>query len=662
MGFSRESKNMVFGIILLAALALTLYSEPVFSGKPLGLDALGHLSKVSYLKHFPTANWDMAWYAGAPFLDFYSPLFYYLVFLFPNVIFGANLMAWFSIALTSIGIFLLVYHYNRNFLAASISGILFLTVLNTSYYYVSVGNHPFVLAFWTIPFTLLFLEKSLKNKLFFLPYSIVFLASILSHIFITFCLVPLIALRFFIGEGISSSSFKKVLIFLIPPLFLSSFWLFPFLTHSSSYAGDDLGYIPAPEHLLGFGDYTIWGKASGEIGLAFFAFLAAFLAFLWSTNLKKNKMLIYFLASSFLFIALMWGILGKYNPTGIGVVRYIVPLSILICIFAGITLGSFNIERKKFFVLVIFLLLLLGIWVNYNLIRENYEHYSYNKKDNRYGFIQTFIEEESAPFSNNFTNYRFGTSKYVFSETLNFFYPGQSQTFGYYDQGILYPESLLLMGDSIWRSDDFNSTLFFLDWFGIKYFEVGGEDLQHRGKFKDSSLFAEIKTMVIADYSFTMYEYKKASPIVSLFRGNIVSRQSQNIEEIKSLASNNLNSMSIVQLITNENINISHNYTIKKFDVIRGSPDKVEVLSDEIQEGDIILFKEFYHSSWKAKESPSGKPLKIYRTSLDLMAVLPSQGTDKVTFYQVKTLPEILGIVVSLISLLFILLYINYIR
>jgi len=218
------------------------------------------------------------------------------------------------------------------------------------------------------------------------------------------------------------------------------------------------------------------------------------------------------------------------------------------------------------------------------------------------------------------------------------------------------------MGDSIWRSDDFNSTLFFLDWFGIKYFEVGGEDLQHRGKFKDSSLFAEIKTMVIADYSFTMYEYKKASPIVSLFRGNIVSRQSQNIEEIKSLASNNLNSMSIVQLITNENINISHNYTIKKFDVIRGSPDKVEVLSDEIQEGDIILFKEFYHSSWKAKESPSGKPLKIYRTSLDLMAVLPSQGTDKVTFYQVKTLPEILGIVVSLISLLFILLYINYIR
>ncbi|MDP3881931.1 MAG: hypothetical protein Q8Q31_03590 [Nanoarchaeota archaeon] len=656
MAWSKENNRILFGTGLLILIALILYAQAIFSGKPLGLDALGHLSKVSYLKQFPTANWDMAWYGGAPFLKFYSPLFYYLVFLFPNSILGANLIVFLSVVLTSVGIFLLVYNYNKNFIASLISGTLFLTVLNTSYYFIVVGNHPFVLAFWTVPFTILFLEKSLKNKLFLIPYCLVFLMSILSHIFITFCLIPTIALRLIIFEGINKRSLRNICIFIIPPIILSFFWLLPFLTHSSNYVGDDLGYIPSLDHLLGFGDYNIWGKAPGEIGIAFFVFIMSFIAFLWSDNLRKDKNSLYFLSVCGLFFLLMDGLLGKYNPTGIGAVRYVVLLSIFLCVFIGLTLGRIKFKNKLIF-FVLLVLIVLGLWANYKTINENYNNYSYNGPGSRYYFIQQVLENEKIPLSNNFTNYRFGTTRFVFSETLNFFYPAQSQTFGYYDQGILYPEVLFLMRDSIWRSDDLNSTLFFLDWFGIKYFEIGGEDLKHKSKFQDDYLFREVEKMRVADYPFTLYEYRRASPILSVLRTNVIAVETSNTESIKDLASTDRDSKNIVQLITQDNIDISNVYASLNYNVKRDHPDKLEIYSEEIEEGDIILFKEFYHTSWKAKELPSKRELKVYRTSLNSMAVLPSPETNKVIFYQSKNHIEVLGIVLSIISFISIVLW-----
>lgn len=652
-------KKIAFGIVILIIISFILYHQPVLSGKPLGLDALGHLSKVSYLKQFPHAKWDMVWYGGAPFLKFYSPLFYYLVSLFPNSIFGANFTVFLSLVLTSIGIFLLIYNYNKNFLASIIAGILFLTVLNTSYYYLVVGNHPFVLAFWTIPFALLFLEKSLKNKLFFIPYTLIFLISILSHIFITICIMPLVILKIIIHDLPNKKDFiKHIALFVILPVLLSSFWLLPFLTHSSNFVGDDLGYIPSIDHLLGFGNYIIWGKASGEIGFAFLAFLAAFFIFLWSDNLRKNKESIFFAIGCAMFFLLMCGLLSKYNPAGIGAVRYIVPLSILCCIFSGLVLGQVNLKSKKTISILIFALLVLGLWFNYKTITENYNQYSYNKEGSRYDFIQKVIKNERIPINNNFSNYRFGTTRFIFSETLNFFYPSQSQTFVYYDQAILYPDTLFLMRDSVWRSDNLNSTLFFLDWFGIKYFELGGEDLQYKTKLQDRSLFKEVDEMKIADYPFVLYEYKNASPIISLFKGRIISVKEKNFEEIKSLASANYNSKSLVQLIAQNKIDIQNNYSLKMYNVTREDPDKIEITFNEIDGENIILFKEFYHPSWKAKEFPSGRNLEIYKTALDSMAVLPAKGTNKVIFYQARTLTDLIGIALSLLSLILTLLYV----
>ena len=69
-------------VVLILIVALLIFAKPLFSNQPLGLDGIGHLSKVSYLQEFPFADWDMSWYSGSLFLKMYPPLFYYVVSIF----------------------------------------------------------------------------------------------------------------------------------------------------------------------------------------------------------------------------------------------------------------------------------------------------------------------------------------------------------------------------------------------------------------------------------------------------------------------------------------------------------------------------------------------------------------------------------------------------
>jgi len=47
----KKFENHIY-IFLLFVLVLVLYIKPLFSNFPLGLDTLGHLSKISYIKEF----------------------------------------------------------------------------------------------------------------------------------------------------------------------------------------------------------------------------------------------------------------------------------------------------------------------------------------------------------------------------------------------------------------------------------------------------------------------------------------------------------------------------------------------------------------------------------------------------------------------------------
>ncbi len=605
-------------ILLIILVSLILYWNPLFSNKPLGLDALGHISKISYLKEFGLrTNWDLAWYNGAPFLAYYSPLYYQVSYFFSNIIFGANFLQFLSIFLTSIGIFFLINYYSRSKIYSLIFSLFFLSILCTSYYFISVGNSPYVFGIFTIPFTLLFLEKSLESKKYnLLIYSVFFVLAYLTHIFMAVALFLLVALRIFINYYLNKKNFKSFIkescIFLGIPMLISAFWFLPFLSKSESFVGDGIGYIPLPFHLFGFGKYTIWGLAPGEIGILFGLFLIS-LFFIKKYFKDRNEKIIFLTISSVLFLLLLEGILGKFYPTGVGAIRFIIPFSILACVFSGVILSKRFSNNKKIILLLIGLLF-IAIVLNYNVVNKNYEKYSYNSQYDRYGLFDSVYSLETFPLQNDFSNFRFGTSRYIFSETLNYKFPWQSQTWGYFDQGMLYPKELENFKKFVWASEDLNQTINYLDIYGIKYFEIGGQNLNFDDKFNKSEKFSLVMDKNFADYPFKIYEYIDAKPIISVIFEN------ESYEDYQ------------------------------KYDVIRDNPDKI-ILNYNFSGKEQILFKESFHNSWKAKNK-EGEKIGIEKTEEGFIILKPSKNINQVSIYQTKTNIQKLGILLSLIGII----------
>ena len=646
MDIQKVKKKYLICILVLIIASFILYWQPLFSGKPLGLDALGHLSKVSYIKQYGFVSWDMSWYSGAPFLKFYSPLFYYLNALFSNSIFGANFLCFISILLTSMGIFLLVRHYSKNNLSSLVSALFFLSILCTSYYYIATANHPFVFSLFTLPFSLFFLEKSLENKKYYWVFSLFLVLAVLSHIFIAICLAILIFIRFFPNKN---KKLKLLVIFSIPVM-ISFFWLIPFFSQASQFVGDSNGYIPSPKHLAGFGNYTIWGHAPGEMGITFIIFL---LCLLFSFKFIKNEKIRFLLISSVVFLLLLEGILGKYYPNGLGALRFILPFSVVSCLFLGVVIAK--IKSRTAWILII-LALVLSLFYNYQMINENYQNHSYNDNNSRYTFMTNF--SQNPEFNSGFDNYRFGTSRYVFGETMNYFIPGKSQTFGYHDQGLLFPETTYLMFEKIWKSDDLNSSLFFLDWFGINKFELAREDTIARNKFENNSLIRPILSTQIANYPFTLYSYEESNPIISLVKVSLESSEKIDLDFIKKLAKDNVNSRKLIAIESDEKIDVKNNFSLLNYSWKRDSSDRVEVRFND-SNGGVVVFREYFHDSWKAKEYPSGKNLRIYKAGTNFMLVIPDEDAKGVVFYQSKTANDYLAIFLSLLGIFLVFLIVR---
>ncbi|MEM2932993.1 MAG: hypothetical protein QW622_02190 [Candidatus Pacearchaeota archaeon] len=618
----KERENTIFIFFVFAIILFTsllLYRKPLFSNKPLGLDALGHLSKISYLKEFSLGvRWDLAWYNGAPFLEYYSPLFYWLAYFFNNIIFGVNFLQFLSILFTSFGIFFLINYYSKNKIYSLIFSLFFLSVLCTSYYFISVGNSPYVFGVFTIPFTLFFLEKSLENRKYnILIYSLFFVLAYLIHIFIALALFLLVAIRIVIycyfneKKEFVKNLIKEGLIYLIIPILISAFWFFPFLSKSKDFVGDEIGYIPSLSHLFGFGNYIVWGKAPGEIGIIFAVFIAS-LFFVKKYFKEKNEKIIFLTVGSILFLLLLEGILWKFYPKGIGAIRFILPFSILACTFSGVILSK-NFKNNIKIIILLFLLLLVALFLNYNTINENYQKYSYNSNYDRWGLVNLVYSLKEFPLKNNFSNYRFGTSKYIFSETLNYKFPWQSQTWGYFDQGILYPEELNGFRKIVWNSRNLEETLNYFDDYGIKYFEIGGKDLEFDNKFDRSDKFLLVMENNFSDYPFKIYEYKDAKPIISIILNN------------KSY----------------------ENYS--KYSIERKNPDLI-IVEYNFSGEESILFKEFFHTSWKAIDSKA-KKIPIIKTKNNFMSLYPPDNTERVIIYQSRTKLEIIGIITSIIGI-----------
>jgi hypothetical protein len=618
-------ENWIYFLILFG-FTLFLFFKPLFSNQPLGLDSLGHLSKVSYILKYPFADWDMSWYSGTLFLKLYSPLFYYLVaffsLVFSNIFFVSNLICFLSLFFTVLGIYLIVDYLTKNKKISLFSGLVFLTVLSISYYWIATGNLPYFSALWTLPFSLYFLERLIneKKKGFFVLYCLTFFVGILTHILIGFLIGFLMIIRFLV-KGINLKNIKKILICGMIPVLLASFWFIPFIFYSNS-SESSRGYVPSIQFLFGF-DECCWGLQAGGIGVVSFLFLFAFVIFLLK-KLWRKQLFLFLLTSISVFAFLLFGGLGEHYPFGMDPVRVILPFSILLVLFIGLTMNEIKKQKKILFSLLLIILIFGGIW-NFTVINKNFSEYSYCRDGSRYEIIQEIILDSNFPVKNEFTNYRFGTSRYVFGETINYFMPNVQHTFGYQDVGMLNISTHRDFLQTIWESEDLNKSVYYLDWFGIKYFEMN-ENVDFIKKFQNDSRFKLVKRFNPRGYSFVLFEYLDAKPIVSL------------VDNLKGVVENSTGK-------------------IKEFNVQRFHPDKIKITYDALDEGDVVLFKEFYHKNWRAKELSSGENLNIEKVGPGFMGIYPKEDSIGILIYYKNNFFDYFSIFLSILGVFLLIIF-----
>ena len=616
MDIQKIKKILPFFCIIFI-ICFILFYKPLFSNQPLGMDSLGHLSKISYLKEYPLANWDMSWYSGTLFLKLYPPLFYYISSVFSNSFFAENFLSFLSILFTSFGLFILVKYYTKKNTISLFCGISYLTILSLSYYWISTANLPYFFSLWTIPFSLYFLEKAIieKRKGDFIFYSIIFSIGILTHVVTGFLIGIFMVVRIFMG-GFNLKNIKKIFVYGSIPVLLSCFWFFPFLIYSNSSRGYT-GYVPGPQFLFGFGE-CCWGLEAGGIGVL--AFLAIFTV-LFIKKYYKIKKILFDLFLSIILGFLTFGGLGNHYPYGVDPVRFVLPFSILLILFIGLAVNEIKLFNKKLFFIFLYLILIIGIIWNFNIINQNYNEYSYVGLGSRYGIIQDIMKNPDFPIKNEVTNFRFGTNHFVFGETINYFMPLVSQTFGYQDEGMLNVSRYYDMEWNIYTSENINNSIYWLDWFAIKYFESEGLNSNNTIKFEKDNRFKQIMNYS-GEYNFVLFEYLDAKPIISL-----------------------------VDNLSNSSIGKE-----EEFQWERANPDEAIIKYDSINKGNVVLFKESYHQTWKAKDLTSGKELEIIKIGPGFMAVYPGIDSKGVIFYQTKTTWDKIGFLFTLLAIFLLIL------
>jgi hypothetical protein len=73
---------------------------------------------------------------------------------------------------------------------------------------------------------------------------------------------------------------------------------------------------------------------------------------------------------------------------------------------------------------------------------------------------------------------------------------------------MLNPPRFYDMRWNIWTSENINDSIYWLDWFGIKYIAVDSDD--NKSKFENDDRFFVKMNYSSPSYSFTLFEYKNA--------------------------------------------------------------------------------------------------------------------------------------------------------
>jgi hypothetical protein len=299
-----KSENRI--LLFVALLNILILAPRFLPGIPLGIDATSHLSKIllmynSYLNHGYIPSWNPDWYCGTPFLLFYPPLSYWIVFSLSFLGLGPILSykiidAFFYFVMPFI-VYFLALEFNLKKKESAFAALIFTlspVVIGNFLFY---DRYPNTMALCLAGLLIIFIHKTLVNRLNikWIIISTLLLASIILTHHLSAAYVALVILIIVVAFSWSRKKLLRNLgllsIILILSILVSSFWSIPFLLNAPEQIGNNPFYNRTIDYPYLRLSYFLDNLLTRELGIVHFTILLASIWLFYNKSRFKNSIL-----------------------------------------------------------------------------------------------------------------------------------------------------------------------------------------------------------------------------------------------------------------------------------------------------------------------------------------------------------------------------------
>ncbi|MCW4032172.1 MAG: 6-pyruvoyl-tetrahydropterin synthase-related protein, partial [Candidatus Bathyarchaeota archaeon] len=255
----------------------------------------------SYLEHGCIPSWNPDWYCGTPFLLFYPPLSYWIVFLLSLLGLGPILSykiidAFFYFIMPFI-IYFLALEFNFKKRESAFAALIFALSPVVIGNYLFYDRYPNTMALCLAGLLIIFIHKTLINRhnIKWIIISALLLAGIILTHHLSAAYVALVILIMVVAFSRSGKVLLKNLgllsIIIILSILVSSFWSIPFLLNAPEQIGNNPFYNRTIDYPYLRLSYFLDNLLTRELGIAHFAIALASIWLFYNKSRFKNPIL-----------------------------------------------------------------------------------------------------------------------------------------------------------------------------------------------------------------------------------------------------------------------------------------------------------------------------------------------------------------------------------
>ncbi len=371
-------------LLLIVFLNIFIIIPRIYDGIPSGIDTSSHLSKILFIyKSFSTLDripyWNPDWYCGTPFLLFYPPLSYFLVFFLSlgiqDPIISYKIIDSFFYIVAPFSIYYLAREFNYNKMTSALAALIFSLSPIIIGNYLFYDRFPNILSLPLVCILVALLHRILNRKFDIKSLafsSLLFAGIILTHHLSALYVVLIIFILILTISWIEGEIIKKFIIVSIVFLFsflLTSFWTVPFILNAPEQLAGNPFYnrtIDFPYIRL---SYFLDNLLTREIGIAHFILAFSSLTLPFNIFPKFNRKIGKRLATLiFIFTSLIGMGIFEWGEKIGNIVLKIAGQSMIVFSFVFLFLILFIYSKKRlinstnfFFLLWTGLFLWLGL-------------------------------------------------------------------------------------------------------------------------------------------------------------------------------------------------------------------------------------------------------------------------------------------------------------